>query len=198
MRKLVFLICFLCGMTVLQAQDYVGSASNGQTTETNASAIKSPSGYQGFCDQQTLYRVMEDGSSTVGFSTTHGFYFNGHTFIGVGIGVEGGNDFFAVPVYSSLKYIFSNKKPVSPTVQLRIGSYFSEDPGAYADLSLGVRFASKRDFAVNVMLVGTFFEMQKITDTYYEWDDVNHVSRYVEQEKKIYPSGVGLRIGIEW
>lgn len=201
MRSVFLLFLFLLGSVSIQAQEMSGSnygKGNSGENRNSLQSVKTPSGYQGFCDQNTLYRFADDHSSTVGFSTTHGFYFNGHTFIGVGIGFEGGNEFWAVPVFSTLKYVFSNRKTISPTVQLRVGSYFSEDAGSYADLSLGLRFASKRDFAVNVMLVGSFFEMQKIINSYVKYDDVTGGYLHVEEEKKIYPSGLGLRIGIEW
>lgn len=160
----------------------------------NETTVKVPSGYQGFLEQGSLYRIQDNGSTTVGVSTTHGFYFGDHTFIGVGFGIEGGDGFFAVPIYSAVKYNFTYASQVSPTVQLRLGSYLSDDPGTYADLALGVRFASKRDFAVNIMLTGTFYENMKWTE--YEFDPIEEHT--VLMDKVLHPSGFGLRVGIEW
>ena len=155
--------------------------------------IRVPSGYQGFLDQTSLYRVFDDMSTSVGLSTTHGFYFNGHTFIGVGFGIEGGDGFFAMPIYTALKYNFSYAKTASPTIQARVGSYVSEHTGAYADLAFGVRFASKRDFAVNLMLAGSFYE-GAINDQL----GVIEEGRVQSSTKKYNPTSIGLRVGIEW
>ena len=126
MKRLVLLLGFFSLLATLSAQQAV--------------EVREPSGYQGFIDQNSLYRLSDDGGSTVGFSTTHGFYFNGHTFIGVGIGLEHGDEFWAVPVFTALKYVFSNKKQISPSAQVRLGSYMSGNTGAYGDLSVGIRF----------------------------------------------------------
>ncbi|MBQ9474399.1 MAG: hypothetical protein IJU81_08345 [Bacteroidales bacterium] len=161
--------------------------------------VRVPSGYQGFLDQTSLYRVFDDMSTTVGFSTTHGFYFNGHTFIGIGFALEGGDGFFAMPLYTSVKYNFSYTKTVSPTIQARVGSYISDNSGAYADLSFGLRFASKRDFAVNLMLAGSFYEGLKLT--YHDNEGVVAVDEgrtTANRDNKANPISVGLRVGIEW
>ena len=99
-----------------------------------------------------------------------------------------------MPVYTAVKYNFGYSKTVTPTIQVRLGSYLSEDPGTYADLAVGVRFGSKRDFAVNIMLTGTFYEGMKYQTSY--WDDVT--GSVVYDTKTFNPSGIGLRVGIEW
>ena len=68
--------------------------------------VRVPSGYQGFLEQGNSFRVADKFSSAISLSTTHGFYFGQHTFVGIGIGVEGNNDFTVVPVYTALKYNF--------------------------------------------------------------------------------------------
>ena len=156
--------------------------------------VKTPSGYQGFLEQGSIYRLADDANTTIGVSTTHGFYFGGHTFVGIGFAVEGGGDFFAVPVYTAVKYNFGYSKTVTPTVQVRLGSYLSDDPGTYADLAVGVRFGSKRDFAVNIMLTGTFYEMMKYQTSYWDFN----TSTEIYETKIFNPSGIGLRVGIEW
>lgn len=158
------------------------------------SEIRIPSGYQGFLEQGSIYRVMDEGNTTVGVSTTHGFYFGEHTFVGIGLAIEGGNGFFAIPVYTALKYNFSYRTNVSPTMQVRLGSYVGDNAGTYADLAVGVRFASKRDFAVNLMITGTYYEKQ--TEELYTYNRGN--GGYTTTTQNFYPSGIGLRVGIEW
>lgn len=155
--------------------------------------VRIPSGYQGFLDQASLYRAWDNGNTTVSVSTTHGFYFSGNTFVGIGFGFDGGNDFFAMPLYTAVKYNFSYTSNVTPTMQVRVGSYISEHSGAYADLGLGIRFGSKRDFAVNMMLTGSFYQPQPITEIEVAADGTR-----TGNTGKFNPSGIGLRVGIEW
>ena len=156
-----------------------------------------PSGYQGFLDMNNLYTFSKDINNSIGMSTTHGFYFNPKAYVGLGMGFETNNDYFLMPFYAAIHYNFNYARPVSPIMRLRLGSYLGDGFGTYADLALGVRFASKRDFAVSIMVAGTFFEGYK-DEIYHEWIDENGCWQYDYVESKIQPSGVGLRIGIEW
>lgn len=156
-----------------------------------------PSGYQGFLDMNNLYTFSKDINNSIGMSTTHGFYFNPKAYVGLGMGFETNNDYVLVPIYAAIHYNFNYARPVSPIMRLRLGSYLGDGFGTYADLALGVRFASKRDFAVSIMVAGTFFEGYK-DEIYHEWIDENGCWQYDYVESKIQPSGVGLRIGIEW
>lgn len=158
-------------------------------------SVRVPSGYQGFLEQGPGFRFMDDMNSSVSFSTTHGFYFNDNTFIGIGFALEGGNGFFAMPFYTALKYNFSYSGKVTPTIQLRLGSYLSEATGAYGDLAFGLRFGSSRDFAINVMVAASYYS--KYTETVSEtWNPTTRV--YDRETESFQPSSIGLRIGIEW
>ncbi len=128
--------------------------------------------------------------NSISLSTTHGFYFNGHIYAGIGLGVDFNNDRALVPFYTNLRYQFNNTRVVSPIISLRLGSYVGDGLGAYGDLAFGVRFASKRDFAVSAMVAGTYYD--KINESYY--DGYNHT----QEARQISPSGISLRIGIEW
>lgn len=176
MKKIVFLLASLLAVSSIAAQE---------------SAVKIPSGYQGFLEQGPSYRFLDEGNTSVSFSTTHGFYFSDNAFVGVGLALEGGNDFFAAPFYTAFKYNFSYRHKATPSLQLRLGSYLSDNVGAYADVAIGVRFGSSRDFAINVMATATYFSS---FDRYSHYDDLIHESVY----DKVNPSSFGLRIGIEW
>ncbi|MBR3571732.1 MAG: hypothetical protein IKN99_00555 [Bacteroidales bacterium] len=154
--------------------------------------VRVPSGYQGFLEYGNTWTVFDkEMPNTLGLSTTHGFYFNGHMYAGIGIGFDACRDHFLVPIYGNFRYVFINKSVVSPFLSVRLGSYISKNVGAYGDLAIGVRFASKRDFAVSAMVAGTYYD--KINDYYY--DDNNH---HTQEARQISPSGISLRIGIEW
>lgn len=179
MKKVIFSLLLLAASCGVMAQE-----------ENN---IRIPSGYQGHIEHGTCFRPWDGGRTVTAFSTTHGFFFNPHAYVGIGIGVEGGKDYLAMPMYTALKYVFSIKKAASPVVQLRVGSYLGDESGAYGDAALGVRFASKRDFAVNVMLTATYLSnIEEETITRVNGTDIT------KETITRNPSQVGLRIGIEW
>ena len=154
--------------------------------------VRVPSGYQGFLEQGNTWHFDKNMPNSINISTTHGFYFNGHIFAGVGFGVDFNKDRALVPFYTNLRYQFNNTKVVSPILSLRLGSFIGDDMGAYGDLAFGVRFASKRDFAVSVLVAGTYYD--KIKVYYYNYED----GYYYDGYQQVSPSGVSLRIGIEW
>lgn len=146
-----------------------------------------PHGYQGFLEMNSGFQVVNDGNPTTGLSTTHGFYFNGHTYVGIGFGldfydVSRNNTDLAMPFYAAVNYLFSNTSNLSPVVKMRLGSYVGGNHGTYADLGFGIRFGSRRDFAVTVLLTGTYYSNRE----------------YIEHESDINVSTVSLRFGIEW
>ena len=151
------------------------------------SKVRVPSGYQGFFEQGNTWHFDKNMPNSISLSTTHGFYFNGHIFAGVGFGLDFNKDRAFMPFYTNLRYQFNNTRVVSPVISLRLGSFIGDDMGAYGDLAFGVRFASKRDFAVNVMVAGTYYD--KVSDYSYG---------YYQEFKEVSPSGISLRMGIEW
>ena len=179
MKKLVLAFVMLFMATSVFAQEQEGK-------------VRVPSGYQGFIEQGNTWHFDKNMPNSISLSTTHGFYFNGHIFAGIGLGVDFNNDRALVPFYTNLRYQFNNTRVVSPIISLRLGSYVGDGLGAYGDLGFGVRFASKRDFAVSAMVAGTYYDKIKEYG-YYNADGV-----YVHENRYISPSGVSLRIGIEW
>ncbi|MBR4497711.1 MAG: hypothetical protein IKP08_03440 [Bacteroidales bacterium] len=153
------------------------------------SEIRTPNGYQGFIEEGNLFHF--DGESSINLSTTHGFYFGGHTFAGIGVGAEFNNDCVVFPFYTSIKYVLNTTKSVSPCFSMRLGSYLGEDQGAYGDAAVGIRFATSKDFAVSVMVGATYYDT--IEESQY-WDSVK--DQYVT--KDINFSGLSVRCGIEW
>ena len=159
--------------------------------------VRIPSGYQGFLEESNSWHFDKNMPTTIQLSTTHGFYFNGHIYAGLGIGFEFNSDYFLMPFYTNIRYVFINNKTVSPFFGLRLGSFVSDNMGAYGDLAFGVRFASKKDFAVSIMVAGTYYD--KINRSYYdEWYDDQGNWHQELVERNINPSGITLRIGIEW
>ena len=181
-------------LTFVMALFAVGAfAQNDETT-----GVRIPGGYQGFVEMgNTLVHFDDNMPTTIQLSTTHGGYFNEHLFAGLGIAYEWNEDYEMVPIFANIRYVFMSHTVVSPIMSLRLGSYLGDNIGAYGDLAVGVRFASKRDFAVSVLVTGTYFD--KITRSYYdEWTDAQGVWHHENVERKINPSGIAVRVGIEW
>ena len=154
-----------------------------------------PNGYQGFLEYGNTWHVFDKNMpNTINLSTTHGFYFADHVYAGIGLGFEFNTDRVLVPIYANMRYVFINYKTVSPVLSLRIGSFVGDKVGAYGDLGFGVRFASKRDFAVSVMVAGTYYD--KIEDSVWEFNE--ELGYDVSTERMVSPAGVSLRIGIVW
>jgi hypothetical protein len=156
-----------------------------------------PNGYQGFLEESNCWHFDKNMSSTIQLSTTHGFYFNDHIYAGIGLGMEFNSDYFLMPVYTNLRYVFLDKKSVNPFVSLRLGSFISDNMGAYGDFAIGVRFASKKDFAVSVLVAGTYYDKLEY-DYYDDYQDAQGYWHHEYVESNISPSGISLRFGIEW
>jgi len=181
-------------LTLVMALFAIGAfAQNDETT-----GVRIPGGYQGFVELgNTLWHFDKNMPATLYISTTHGCYFNEHIYAGLGAAVEWNNKYGLVPIFANVRYVFLSRTVVSPIVSLRLGSYLGSNIGAYGDLAIGARFASKRDFAVSVLVTGTYYD--KITTNYTEqWMDANGGWHYENVERKISPSGIALRVGIEW
>lgn len=162
------------------------------------SRVRVPNGYQGFLEYGNNWAVFDkDTPNTIGLSTTHGFYFNGHMYAGIGIGVDFCRDFALVPIYGNFRYVILNNTAASPFLSVRVGSYISERVGAYGDFAFGVRFASKKDFAVSMMVAATYYDKMKYND-WEEYQDQDGYWTSHEVEKIYNPSSISLRIGIEW
>jgi hypothetical protein len=180
MKKILFSLLFAAMAFGANAQEVV----NG---------VRVPSGYQGHIEYSNLFYV--DGSNTaMDLSTTHGFYYTPNMFVGLGIGFHGAPGDVYLPIYAAAKYIFNYRTKVSPTVQMKMGSFFNDGAKPYGDLSFGFRFASDRDFAFSIQACGSFYAPFNVTET--EWDYVN--DKYITTTERRNLSSVGLRLGIEW
>ena len=127
-------------------------------------------------------------------STTHGFFYTTNMFVGLGIGFHVAPSDVYVPVYASAKYIFVPYARISPTLQCRMGSFFSEGAKPYGDLSLGLRFASDHDFAFSIQACASYFAPFDNNESY--WDVTT--DKYINKTSRINLSCVGIRLGIEW
>ena len=180
MKKILFSLLFAAMAFGANAQEVV----NG---------VRVPSGYQGHIEYSNLFYV--NGFETgMDLSTTHGFYYTPNMFVGLGIGLHVAPGDAYVPIYAAAKYIFNYRTKVSPTLQMKMGSFFNEGAKPYVDLSFGFRFASDRDFAFSIQACGSFYAPFNETESY--WDSVT--DKYITTSERKNLSSIGLRLGIEW
>ena len=184
MKKFFVLLFCATVFISVSAQTYV---------VTEKGTVRVPSGYQGHIEYSNLF-YLEDGGTAMDISTTHGFYYTSNMFVGIGIGVHVAPDDGFVPVFASAKYIFNPRTRISPTIQMRMGSFFNEGAKPYGDLSLGLRFASDRDFAFSIQACASYYAPYDKTE--YTWDYITE--RELSTTTRINLSCVGLRLGIEW
>ena len=180
MKKILVSLLFAAMAFTASAQDVI----NG---------VRVPSGYQGHLEYSNLFYVK--GFDTgMDISTTHGFYYTPNMFVGLGIGVHVAPDGGYVPIYAAAKYIFNYRTKVSPTVQLKMGSFFNEGAKPYGDLSFGFRFASDHDFAFSIQACGSFYAPFDYTESYWDYN----TDKYITTSGRRNLSSIGLRLGIEW
>jgi len=161
--------------------------------QTVVNEVRVPSGYQGHLEYSNLFYV--NGFETaMDISTTHGFYYTPNMFVGLGIGLHVAPGDAFVPIYAAAKYILNYRTKVSPTIQMKMGSFFHEGAKPYLDLSFGFRFASDRDFAFAIQACGSFYAPIDYTDSY--WDSTGNT--YITTTERMNLSCIGLRLGIEW
>ena len=179
MKKFVFFTMFAALFMNVNAQ-------------TNVDGIRVPSGYQAHIEYSNMFYL--DGGTTMDLATTHGFFYTSNMYVGLGFGLHVNPKDVFVPVFAAAKYVFTPTKKISPTIQMRMGSFFNEGANPYGDMSLGLRFASNRDFAFSIQAWASYFAPFNYTEDY--WD--NHRESYVTTITKMNLSCVGLRLGIEW
>ena len=159
--------------------------------------VRIPEGYRGSLELTNSWHFDENMPATIQLSTTHGVFLNEHIYAGLGAAFEWNADYLFVPIFANARYVFLSCSRVNPFVSLRLGSYIRENMGAYGDLAIGARFATKSDLAFSIMVVGTYYSKIKYnySESYIDAFGYMH-TEYLEG--KINPSGIGVRVCFEW
>ena len=128
--------------------------------------VRIPEGYRGSLELSNGLHWDENMPATIQLSTTHGVFLNEHIYTGLGAAFEWNAQYLLVPIYANARYVFMSRSMINPFVSMRIGSYIKENMGAYGDLAIGARCATRSDLAFSIMVVGTYYS--KIKYNYYE------------------------------
>lgn len=129
-------------------------------------------GYRGFVDCSTtfnldisIYGGPTDSYVWMGGSTTHGYQFTPHLFVGGGIGYEAvlsPNDRRPkriFPVFGDVRTDLKFGK-FTPFADMKLGVNFTHGAGLYFSPTIGYRFNWGRKTAINFAIGATFFGQQ--------------------------------------
>lgn len=128
----------------------------------NAQSVKK--GYHGFVDVGYCAHVSQLSPRTIEVTTSHGYQFNQHFFIGAGTGFDftgycswgnvSGHPYeyresqADIPVFFNLRTNLT-KTRFCPFVDARIGAYVNNEGGMYVNEALGCRCAINETFGVS-------------------------------------------------
>jgi len=141
-------------------------------------------GYKGFIDGGYNFGDYESFE----ISTSHGYQFNNHIFVGGGIALRHYSDYdvTSVPFFANFRANFIDNK-VTPFVDVKTGYAVGDLEGFYASIGLGLRIKLQNKMALNLTVTYSGQE-----DGYYDyWDDYYYDSDYSVE-------GFGVKIGFEF
>ncbi len=129
------------------------------TKERNFSTFRKRShatlkGYKGFFEAGYLWDIRNSNTISANkleLSTSHGFQFNNHFYIGGGVALDRYNDAecTAVPIFADFRANFLNKK-LTPFSNIRLGYTAGDITGVYVSLAAGLRITLKAKMALNL------------------------------------------------
>jgi hypothetical protein len=133
-------------------------------------------GYKGFVD--VGYTFAGEDENRIEVSTSHGYQFNNHVFLGAGVAYHDYYDYeyYAIPIYANFRANFIKKK-VTPFVDVRSGYSFGDLEGLYGCVGMGARFGLAKKLALNLTLGFSYQECERI-DYYYDYSEVSNTSGF--------------------
>lgn len=142
--------------------------SNVRTYRQNQLYRNPLKGYKGFIDFGYLGDVSDNNASKIQLSTSHGYQFNNHFFLGAGLALDYYTDgeLASIPVFVDFRANFINKK-VTPFAEVKTGYSMGDIQGVYFSTGIGVRFSLKGKKAVNVSLQYDYLQYNDCYDYYY-------------------------------
>lgn len=178
-----------------------------------AHALEPQRGYRGFIEQDNTIGVLKyynymgdydhDAQWYIGSSTTHGYQFNNHIFVGLGLMWATSIVSFdsMLPIFADFRYDCSFGK-YTPFADFRIGKDFSDDTGTYISPTVGYRLnwggKMNVNFGVGLTLLSRADEEFKmVADTMVEGEGYTYYYEYIG-EKRVLKALFTLRIGLDF
>lgn len=175
---------------------------------TNAQNV-SKNCYRGFVDAGYSIGVGDYDFGRFEVNTTHGYQFNPYLFLGAGVGLHFMSSYKTsdmeipldvrdskvdIPVYANVHCNFSKKK-VAPFVDVKGGTYVTNNGGLYVNASVGCRVAINEKQAVNVS-VG--YASEKLEFETFQRFTSKYNLDYTRYGNKLDTEAVTLKVGFEF
>lgn len=165
--------------------------------------------YRGFVDAGYSVGIGDYEFGRFEINTTHGYQVSPYFFFGAGLGLhfmseyetEGMNialDYreskIDIPVYANVRCNFSKGKVV-PLIDVRGGSFVTNNGGLYVSASAGCRISINDKQAINVSVGYTFENLE--FDTFDRFPS-NSSMNYIRDSRKCETESITLKLGFEF
>ena len=175
----------------------------------NCNAQSSNGCYRGFIDAGYSIGVGDYEFGRFEVNTSHGYQFNPYFFLGAGAGLHFMSSYETkdmdipldvrdsqvdIPVFANIRCNFSKKK-VSPFVDVKGGTYVTNNGGLYVNASAGCRFAINEKQAVS-FAVG--YASEKLEFETFDRFTSNTSMNYTRSPRKLDTEAITLKLGFEF
>ena len=165
--------------------------------------------YRGFADAGYTIGVGDYNLGRFEINSSHGYQINPHFFIGAGLGFhfmseyETNNKDIAldiressveIPIFANIKCNFTKSK-VTPFIDIKAGTYITNNSGLYANISGGCRISTNEKQAVNVSIGYTMQNLE--FETFNRFYGSNSMS-YSRKPRNLDTEGISIKIGYEF
>lgn len=142
-------------------------------------------GYKGFVEFGGGFGVGDWAGGFLGLTTSHGYQFNPHIFVGAGAGFnyDFGNELIFIPVFADFKYNML-KSNITPMIGTKIGYSVYDGQGVFFNPGIGCRFGLSESFALDL----TFNYGLQTEKAEYYWDYSETVLLHT----------IGFKLGLEF
>ena len=125
-------------------------------------------GYRGLVDAGFCLNTGYHVGNRMELSTSHGYQFTPHVFLGLGVGIHYffESDKVNVPIFAHARYDFVDSA-FTPFAELKAGYSAGTHPGFYLCPALGWRFAVKGRYGLNIG-IGYTMQLREVKYIYYE------------------------------
>lgn len=166
-------------------------------------------GYRGHVDLGYTIGVGDYDFGRYEINTTHGYQFNPFFFLGVGTGLHFMSEYETssstisldsrestvdIPIFAHLKCNLGKSKYV-PFLDLRAGTYTTNNGSLYANIALGLRISTNNKNAINIS-VG--YSMQELEFETFAGFLGSSSMAYYRNSRKLETEGVAIKLGYEF
>lgn len=165
--------------------------------------------YRGFVDVGYDIGVGDYQFGRFEISSSHGYQVNPFFFVGAGFGLHFMSEYetpnmsialdvrdssVEIPLFANLKCNFTKSK-IAPFIDLKAGTFVTNNGGLYINISGGCRIATKDNQAVNVS-VG--YTMQKLEFETFDRFISSSSMAHLREPRVLNTEGVTIKVGYEF